>query len=237
MEQKHENKLSVVLPCFNPPEGWEKVVVSSIQSLERLIGEEIELVIVNDGSKKNVSPDQIAFIQQELTSVRIVEYQLNCGKGQALRTGVKHTSGAIIIFTDIDFPYTEESFISIYTALKNGSEVALGHRNKAYYQHTPASRKWISKSLRFSLKTFLRLPTDDSQCGIKGFRSKGKEIFLQTSIDRFLFDLEFIKLISKRKIKSENVEVELKPGVVFSKVNLAILGKESLNFMRILFKR
>jgi glycosyltransferase involved in cell wall biosynthesis len=229
--------LSIVLPCFNPPTDWENVVISSIKSLEEKINQPIELIIVNDGSNRNVSPESIAKIQSSLTSVHFIEHEINQGKGQALRTGVKQATGDIFIFTDIDFPYTEESFLKIYTSLLSGNQVALGHRNKSYYEQTPLGRKLISKVLRFSLKSFLRLPTDDSQCGIKGFDRFGREIFLLTSIDRFLFDLEFIKLISKRKLTSQNVDVDLKPGVVFSKVNMQILAKESLNFAKILFSK
>ncbi|MBK9190506.1 MAG: hypothetical protein IPM77_02840 [Crocinitomicaceae bacterium] len=87
------------------------------------------------------------------------------------------------------------------------------------------------------MKTFLRLPTDDSQCGIKGFNKKGADVFLDTKIDRFLFDLEFIKLASKRKLNVQIAEVELKPNIVFSKVSFKILFRESLNFLKVLFRK
>jgi glycosyltransferase involved in cell wall biosynthesis len=236
MTDKKKN-LSIVLPCYNPPLGWEKVVIDSVLSLEKNIGQTIELILVNDGSSKNVDSEKFEEINRSLHRVLVFEHNENKGKGQALRTGISHATGDFIIFTDIDFPYTEESLLNVYSSLNSGMNVALGHRNSAYYKQTPTGRKLISKVLRFSLKSFLRLPTDDSQCGIKGFDGHGKEIFLQTTIDRFLFDLEFIKLISKRKLKSQNVDVELKPGVVFSKVNMRILAKESLNFAKILFNR
>ena len=229
-------ELSLVLPCYNPPDHWEQTVVNCIHSLEEKLAFKIDLIIVNDGSTKNVEPELHRFIKENIAQVTFIEQKLNTGKGQALRTGVEQSKGKTIIFTDIDFPYTEESFLKIYSGLQD-HPVALGHRSQDYYAHTPLFRKMISKSLRFALKSFLRLPTDDSQCGIKGFNQEGKKIFLETRINRFLFDLEFIKLISKRKLSSINIEVELKPGVVFSKVNMKILAKESFNFMSILFRR
>lgn len=232
-----KKSLSIVLPCFNPPIGWEKVVVNTVKSLEDKIGTPIELIIVDDGSTKNNDQSTFDFVDDSLPNAKVFHHAVNQGKGQALRTGVAQATGDWIIFTDIDFPYTEESLIKVFEGLQSGSQVVLGHRNKEYYQHTPPGRKLISKVLRFSLKSFLKLPTDDSQCGIKGFDQIGKQVFLSTTIDRFLFDLEFIKLISKKKVKSQNVEVKLKPGVVFSKVNMKILAKESLNFAKILFTR
>jgi glycosyltransferase involved in cell wall biosynthesis len=229
-------ELSLVLPCFNPPDHWERIVVDCTKSLEEKLGLTIELIIVNDGSTKNVGSELHAFIKDNVSNVRFLDQKINTGKGQALRTGIEQAKGKTIIFTDIDFPYTEVSFLKIYAGLQTHA-VALGHRSSDYYAHTPLFRKMISKSLRFALKSFLRLPTDDSQCGIKGFNQEGKKVFLETRINRFLFDLEFIKLIGKRKLNSINVEVELKPGVVFSKVNVKILAKESFNFMSILFRR
>lgn len=230
-------KISLVLPCYNPPLNWEKVVVDSVASLENKGGFSIELIIVNDGSTKNVSEDHLTFIKKAIPAVTIIAYPQNRGKGYALRQGVAETNFDHIIYTDIDFPYTEDSFMAVYEGLRQGFDVVPGHRGKAYYDKTPFIRKLISKFLRWTLKTFLRLPTDDSQCGIKGFNKAGATVFLDTEIDRFLFDLEFIKLASKRKVKIQKATVTLKPDVVFSKVNFKILARESLNFFKVLFRK
>ena len=231
------NKISLVLPCYNPPENWEKVIVESVDSIEKKGGFSIELIIVNDGSTKNVSQQALDFLVKKIPSITIIDYKQNKGKGYALRKGVAQAKADLIIYTDIDFPFTENSFITIYKALTNGFDVVPGHRGAEYYSKTPFIRKVISKSLRWTLKTFLRLPTDDSQCGIKGFNKIGATVFLDTQIDRFLFDLEFIKLASKRKVKFQKAEVTLKPNVIFSKVNIKILARESLNFFKVLFRK
>ena len=231
------NKISLVLPCYNPPLNWENVVVDSVASIEKNGQISIELIIVNDGSTKNVSDDSITQLKSKIPEINIINYSKNRGKGYALRQGVAEAKSELIIYTDIDFPYTEESFMTVYNSLTEGHDVVPGHRGEAYYSKTPAVRKLISKSLRWTLKTFLRLPTDDSQCGIKGFNQTGAKVFLDTQIDRFLFDLEFIKLAAKRKVKFQKAEVTLKPDVVFSKVNFKILARESLNFFKVLFRK
>lgn len=229
--------LNIVLPCYNPPVGWETMVVNAVQSISKHIGIQPRLIIVNDGSMKNVEPEKIEFIRKHVPSLNWVSYPENKGKGYALRQGVSQAKEGLIVYTDIDFPYEETSFIRVYEELLSGCDVAPGHRGKEYYSKTPFLRKVISKFLRWTLKTFLRLPTDDSQCGIKGFNQKGAEVFLDTHIDRFLFDLEFLKLANKRKLSIRKVKVDLKPNVVFSKVNLKILFRESLNFFRVLFRK
>lgn len=239
MTQKtpHNSELSIVLPCYNPPEDWEKIVVESVIELEKRTKKIIHLIIVNDGSTTKNIDIHFDYIKSKLDRFKPISYPVNRGKGFALRQGMEQTKTELIIYTDIDFPYTLESVESMSTELQNGTDVVLGHRGQEYYKKTPWFRKVISKTLRWFLKTFLRLPTDDSQCGIKGFNQTGKQAFLDTKIDRFLFDLEFIKLASRRKMNCKTVTVLLKPNVVFSKVNMKILATEALNFFKVLFRK
>ena len=93
---------------------------------------------------------------------------------------------------------------------------------------TPSALSWV-------LENGLRLPTSDSQCGLKCFDKKGKEVFLSTQIDRFLFDLEFLVLASKKAdLSISTVAVELREGVKFSRVGWQILLTEAINFLKIL---
>ncbi|MDX1348998.1 MAG: glycosyltransferase [Putridiphycobacter sp.] len=228
---------TIVLPCFNPSDGWAENVVNTTLKIENNLAITANLVIVIDGSEKHTDASHIAVIKEAIPSATIIAYANNKGKGFALRTGVKAVKHFPIIYTDIDFPYTEKSFEAVYKELNNGYDTVLGKRDTSYYKNTPWVRKIISKTLRAVLKYFLKLPTDDSQCGIKGFNQNGAKVFLETEINRFLFDLEFVKLISKRGLSCKTVPVELKPNIVFSKVNFRILAKESVNFVKVLFRK
>lgn len=195
-----------------------------------------ELIIVNDGSTNGLFQEvQKSFLEHK--SVKIVAYEHNKGKGYALRKGVKVGSGDLLIYTDVDFPYTIESFMGIFNQLKNKpTDVAIGIRGEEYYRHLPETRVRISKMLRWLIKTFLRLPTDDTQCGLKGFNQKGKDVFEQTSINRYLFDLEFVFLCGVNKLQVATVEVKLRPEVQMSKMNWKVLLQESGNFILIFIK-
>lgn len=232
--------MTILLPCYNPPKGWELEVQKSMSLIRTALVDKVkqlDLVIVNDGSTINCDASQVSFIQENIPNATIVSYLENKGKGYALREGVKTIKTNLIVYTDIDFPYQEASLIAIAEKLLSGADVALGHRGKDYYDKTPWFRKVVSKTLRWVLKTFLRLPTDDSQCGLKGYNQLGAAVFLKTKIDRFLFDLEFIKLAARRKLKIEKVNVDLKPNIVFSKVNTRILLREFGNFLKVLFRK
>lgn len=79
-----------------------------------------------------------------------------------------------------------------------------------------------------------RLPTDDTQCGLKAFNAKAREIFLETETDRYLIDVEFLKKLSKNKAKVGVQLVKLREGVVLSKISNLSLFKEMINYLKIM---
>ena len=225
--------LSIVLPCYNAADRWILNVADSFDLIQNQIGN-IEIILVNDGSSKNFNEIEVRAFFSRYSAVKTISYFENKGKGYALREGVKAAQGDLVIYTDVDFPYTIESFLQVYTSLKNEDiDVAIGIRGKDYYNHLPKARVQISKLLRWCIQTFLRIPTDDTQCGLKGFNQKGKEVFLQTTINRYLFDLEFIFLSARQKLNIKTIPVELRPEIRLSTMNFTILLQEFGNFLKI----
>jgi len=228
--------LDVVLPCYNPiTKQWANEVIEEFKHLENAVSPtKLNLIIVNDGSTTLLAEGFDA-IKAEINNFELVDYTENRGKGHALREGFKASKAGFVIYTDIDFPYTSQSFKNIFNSLNKGNVLAVGYRDNDYYKDIPWFRKWLSKFLRKLIQTMLNTDVTDSQCGIKGFNAKGKDIFLQTTIDRYLFDLELIKIASK-KVTIAKVPVELKPNVVFTSMSLKVLLQESTNFFKILLR-
>lgn len=231
--------ISIILPCYNPLSNWTDTILDSIEEIKnRLPYLEIELIVVNDGSTKNISELQVQKLKENIPEFQYITYPSNKGKGYALRQGIKVANKELCIYTDIDFPYMADSFVGMFEQLQTSSlDLVVGVRDAKYYEHVPLVRKWISKLLRFFIRLFLRMEISDTQCGIKGFSKKGREIFLKTEINRYLFDMEFVFLASHAPgIRVTPFEVTLKPGIVFSKVNLKILLTEGLSFIKLIFK-
>ncbi len=228
------SSLSLVIPCYNPSENWEKELVEHAKGFAEYIDQDFKLVLVNDASSKGTDKSSIQFITDNITDFQYISYDKNRGKGYALRCGVETINEGLILYTDIDFPYEYGSMKAILASLQEGNDIAVGTRNDVYYENTPKKRTLISKLLRFVLRRVFRLPITDTQCGLKGFNQKGKKIFLQTRIERFLFDMEFIALASRDKaIKMKPVAVNLRSNIQFSRMNAKILLTESINLFRI----
>ncbi len=234
-------QLALVLPCYHPPLNWAANILASLAKLRPLLpaASALHLYVVNDGHEAGVTQADIALLTQALPACfTYLTYPVNQGKGHALRTGIGQVREPYCIFTDIDFPYQETSVAALYQVLLAGADVAVGVRDDAYYAQIPPARRRVSRLLRRLTRHVLRLPVDDTQCGLKGFNETGRHLFLRTTTKRYLFDLEMLFMAARQgKLRVQPLPVELKPGVVFSQLNPRILLTESLNFMRILGRR
>lgn len=225
---------TIVLPCYNPQQGWAGRVVAQYNAIAASTSLEVHLILVNDGSTQNVTDADIAIIRRAIPMFSYISYPQNKGKGYALRTGIQQADGAIVMYTDIDFPYTTDSFINVLNELESGNcDVAMGVKNQQYYNQVPTARRYISKLLRGMIGFCFNIPVTDTQCGLKGFTQNAKAVFLRTTIDRYLFDLEFIRDAHKHNFKLKEIEIALNPEVVLSKMNYKVLLPELLNFLKI----
>lgn len=228
-------KIGIILPCYNPEQHWlENVIANFKQIQESFAAITFELIIANDGSTKNVNTQNLSNDKR----FTFINSPYNEGKGAILRKGIIACQADFYVYTDIDFPYTNESTIAIIRTLISGNcTIAAGVRNSEYYKNVPLFRQRLSKFLRYTVAKSFNLKIDDTQCGLKGFDNKGKAIFLQTKINRYLFDLEFIFLASNTDaITISPVPVKLKEGIIFRKINTKIMLTEGLNFLKIIFR-
>lgn len=225
--------VSIVLPCYNPPQHWQEHIVHFLEGFKKYCPH-VELIVVNDGCSSIINND-IELLYQNVPGFKWLSYAQNRGKGYAIRQGVDMAKGDIIIYTDIDFPYTLESFVKIYDALKlDQCIIAVGIKDADYYKKVPALRKLISRTLSRMIRLLIKIKITDTQCGLKGLKKEAKGLLISGTIDRYLFDLEFIYRAEKKGLPIQAIPVGLREGVVFSKVKWRIMLEELNNFFKIL---
>ncbi|HIP28190.1 MAG TPA: glycosyltransferase family 2 protein [Sulfurovum sp.] len=74
-----QNKVIIVVPTYNNPESIKKVV-------EDILEHDYEVIVVDDGSDKNV---QELFSLEEQKNIHFVRHENNQGKGQAIISGTQ----------------------------------------------------------------------------------------------------------------------------------------------------
>lgn len=229
--------LDLVVPFYNPKPGWEVKFVNKFQQLinEQFDGDNtyIHVIVVNDGSDSPFTEKEIQYLQQHIPHVHAIGYSENQGKGFALRTGVAEAKTGFCIYSDNDFPFGLKVIREMYDALQTGADIVTGCRTRGnYFRHLPLKRKIASRSVSFINKYILRLPIADTQAGIKAFNTKGRGVFLRTTINRFLFDMEFILLAGRTpRMRIIELHVNVVPGIKMSNFPHKIMQQEFRNLM------
>ncbi len=229
--------IDIVLPCYNPDVfGWENEVLQNMKALMQLFPElNFNLILVNDGSTKCVTPGNIEFLKQNIQKMTYISYNVNKGKGFALRKGIALAKSDLIVYTDVDFPFDLISIQLMIEKLFTGKDIVIGERQFSYVHNLNFYRKILSSGSHFFNDFILRIPFTDTQGGLKGFNQKGKDIFLQTQIDRYLFDTEFVlRAFKTKKLTFGSVPLTLKEGVILSGMGLRVIKKEFFNIMYLL---
>lgn len=121
------NKVSVIIPCYN----GESVINRSIESIYNQSYENIELIVVDDGSKDH-SKELILEWKEKFHNkgyyLKYV-YQNNRGLGGAIDTGLKHVTGVYLTLLDADDYYLPESVMKRAYFLDNNLEYAAVRSN------------------------------------------------------------------------------------------------------------
>ena len=96
--------LSVIVPVFNERNTLPEIL-RRIRRVELPI--EVEVLLVDDGSSDG--SNQIATALEDST-VRVISHPANKGKGAAVRTGLAHARGDLILIQDADLEYDPEDW-------------------------------------------------------------------------------------------------------------------------------
>ncbi len=94
-------KLSIIIPVFNE----EKTILQVLKRINDLKIKDIqkEIIVVNDGSTDSTEPKIKSF--KFFKNIKFINHSKNLGKGKAVRSGIKKSTGDYIIIQDADLEY------------------------------------------------------------------------------------------------------------------------------------
>ncbi|MBI4053846.1 MAG: glycosyltransferase family 2 protein [Candidatus Doudnabacteria bacterium] len=188
-------KLSVIVPIYNEFETLREIV-SRVEAVE-LPGVAKELILVDDCSR-----DGSKEILREFEGKHSVFYhERNLGKGAAVKTGIKHATGDVLIVQDADLEYNPAEYPQLLDPiLKGQADVVFGSRFSGDYPHRVlyfwhyAGNKFLT--LLSNILTNLNLT--DIETGYKVFR---REVLtaLRLRENGFGFEPEVTAKVAKNK--------------------------------------
>jgi glycosyltransferase involved in cell wall biosynthesis len=115
--------LSVLIPAFNEGRTLERVLDAVLK-----VPEDLEIVLIDDGS----SDDTWSVMKSRVDGdrVRSVRHDINRGKGAAIRTGLTHARGHIVLIQDADLEYSPDDYGTLLEPFKaERATVVFGSRS------------------------------------------------------------------------------------------------------------
>lgn len=105
--------LTVAIPCYNSAAYMSHAIETLLSG-----GEEMEIIIVNDGSADNTQKIAEEYQEKYPTIIKVI-YQDNGGHGEAVNTGLANATGLYFKVVDSDDWVNEKALCEVMGVLKN----------------------------------------------------------------------------------------------------------------------
>lgn len=218
--------LTIILPLYNE----EKRLKESFKKISKFLANNRikikELIFVDDGSTDNSSEIIKEYIKRnnlKNKNLKLIKYKKNKGKGNAIKVGVKNSTGKWVLTSDIDFSVSLFEITNWQKKgyIENKYKVYFGSRShKKSIVKSKLHRKIIGNLLRLIISFMLNIKLKDTQCGYKLYsRNIAKYVFSKMQSLKFEHDIEIVLILKKKKINIKELPVTWF-HVPQSKVNL-----------------
>ena len=113
------NKVSIIIPVYNS----EKYISKCLDSVLNQTYENIEVLVINDGSKDN-SINILKEYEKKDNRIVVIDKE-NEGVAKTRNMGIKKATGEYIMFIDND-DYIDEDYVEKYLSSNNGEDIVIG---------------------------------------------------------------------------------------------------------------
>jgi len=210
---------SIVIPAFN-----EATSIASVVGDLRSAGSWHEILVVDDGSTDETSARASA------GGARVIRHPYNKGNGAAVKTGIRHATGAYVLIVDADGQHRPSDAVRLVAQLHD-YDLVVGARSAQ--SQADAVRRLGNSILNWIASYLTEQPIPDLTSGFRAARRDQLLEFLHLLPNGFstptTTTLAFIK--AGYSVRFEAVEAARRQGT--SKIRL---GSDGVGFLLILLK-
>ncbi len=159
-------RLSVIIPVYN-----ERATIREILRQVRAVGLADEIIVVDDGSTDGTR--EILAEEARSGDLRVIFHERNMGKGAAVRTGIAHATGDILLIQDADLEYDPQDYPNLIRPILEGRAAVvygsrfLGPRKAMLFWHM-IGNKFLTMVTNLLYDAIL----SDMETGYKVFRAE-----------------------------------------------------------------
>jgi glycosyltransferase involved in cell wall biosynthesis len=208
--------VSVIVPAFRQ----EKTIYRDLQRIRSVLSKlryKSELICVVDGSldQTYLKAKKIA---KKYRNVKVVGYEINRGKGYAVRYGMAKSKGNVIAFIDagMDLEPNGLSMLLEHFEWYKADVMVGSKRHPVSKVEYPWQRRILSIGYQLMVRLLFDLRIRDTQVGLKVFRREVLEKVLpRLLVKAYAFDIEILSVanyLGFKRIYEAPVEIRLDFG-------------------------
>ncbi|KAG5062585.1 hypothetical protein AAZX31_02G087100 [Glycine max] len=242
--------ISLIIPAFNEEHRLPGALEETMNYLhQRTLKDSsftYEVVIIDDGSADETKRVAFEFVRKyTVDKVRVILLGRNHGKGEAIRKGMMHSRGELLLMLDADGATKVTDLEKLENQIQAVAKREYHHGDssdsdprfrisdipaavfgsRAHLEEKAlATRKWYRNFLMKGFHLVVLMAAGpgicDTQCGFKMFtRAAARKLFSNVRLKRWCFDVELVFLCKWFRISISEISVNWSeiPG---SKVNL-----------------
>jgi len=202
--------VTVILCAYNE----ESFIDSAIEKVDGVMaetGSNYEVIVVDDGSVDRTAQKTMTYMNEKGNGhMKLISYEKNKGKGNALRMGVAEAKGDFIVMIDSDLDVDPRAIPRFIDALKT-NDIAVGSKwHPCSHTSVPLKRKILSIGFNVISRLATGIKLKDTQTGLKAFR---KEVLNRMAhkfvVERYAFDLELVGACNHAGYKIVDLPVDI----------------------------
>ena len=192
-------RITVIIPAYNEETRLPKVLEGIPDFVD-------EVVVVDDGSSDGTYEVAKAFSKKD-GRIKAIRLEKNCGKGCAMREGIKHSSGDVVVFMDADGQHRPEEIRNLVEPIVAGeADLVIGARKVEEAGKRPLHRRLSNIITTRLIRLKLRQYVYDTQ---SGFRAFSREFLPEIESDRYEVETEMLIKAAKRGARIKEVPVSM----------------------------
>lgn len=232
------SKISIVVPAYNESERIEHNILDCADTLSNF-GYDYEIIVVDDGSSDETHLAAFRACSSHPERIRIIRYDENSGKGNALMCGSAYARGEYVVFLDADMELHPEQlplFFEIMAAKKCDAVIGSKYHPASNVQY-PSNRRLYSIGYFLLVKALFGLPLRDTQTGLKVFRRNLlSDVLPRLLAKRFAFDIELLVNAHALGYTMSDAPVTLRFSRGFGRIKFKDIVDIALDTMAIFYR-